>query len=74
MCSYNSVNGNFACENPSCSTDILRGQWGFDGFVVSDYGANHSAGRRSRPDSTSSSSAPISPELKAPIPRAARCR
>jgi len=44
MCSYNSVNGKFACENPTLLTDILRHQWGFTGFVVSDYGANHSAG------------------------------
>ena len=44
MCSYNSVNGNFACENPTLLTDILRNQWGFTGFVVSDYGANHSTG------------------------------
>ena len=44
MCSYNSVNGNFACENPTLLTNILRNQWGFTGFVVSDYGANHSAG------------------------------
>src|SRR6266545_4101915 len=44
MCSYNSVNGHFACENPTLLTDILRNQWGFTGFVVSDYGANHSAG------------------------------
>src|SRR6266511_673134 len=39
MCSYNSVNGNFACENPTLLTDILRNQWGFTGFVLSDYGA-----------------------------------
>jgi beta-glucosidase len=44
MCSYNSVNGHFACENPTLETGILRGEWGFKGFVVSDYGANHSAG------------------------------
>lgn len=44
MCSYNSVNGKFACENPTLLTDILRHQWGFTGYVVSDYGANHSAG------------------------------
>ena len=35
MCSYNSVNGHFACENPTLLTDILRHQWGFTGFVVS---------------------------------------
>jgi beta-glucosidase len=44
MCAYNSVNGHFSCENPTLLTDILRRQWGFSGFVVSDYGANHSAG------------------------------
>ena len=44
MCAYNGVNGNFSCENPTLLTDILRNQWGFSGFVVSDYGANHSAG------------------------------
>jgi membrane-associated phospholipid phosphatase len=37
---YNSVNGNFACENPTLLTEILRNQWGFTGFVLSDYGAN----------------------------------
>jgi beta-glucosidase len=42
MCSYNKVNGLYACENPTLLTDILRNRWGFDGFVVSDYGANHS--------------------------------
>jgi beta-glucosidase len=44
MCAYNSVNGKFACENPTLLSDILRNRWGFTGFVVSDYGANHSAG------------------------------
>lgn len=42
MCSYNKVNGLHGCENPTLLTDILRKRWGFDGFVVSDYGANHS--------------------------------
>ncbi len=39
MCSYNRINGTYAAENVESLTDILRGEWGFDGFVVSDWGA-----------------------------------
>jgi beta-glucosidase len=39
MCSYNLINGVPACENPILITDILRGQWHFDGFVRSDCGS-----------------------------------
>ncbi len=39
MCSYNRINGTYAAENEESLTDILRGEWGFDGFVVSDWGA-----------------------------------
>lgn len=39
MCSYNRVNGTFASENKFLLTDVLRKEWGFDGFVVSDWGA-----------------------------------
>ena len=39
MCSYNKVNGIYSAENREFLTDILRGEWGFDGFVVSDWGA-----------------------------------
>ena len=39
MCSYNRINGVYASENPWLLTDILRKEWGFDGYVVSDWGA-----------------------------------
>lgn len=39
MCSYNKVNGIYASENRYLLTDILRKEWGFDGVVVSDWGA-----------------------------------
>ncbi len=42
MCSYNSVNGDFACENKYLLTDLLKKDWGFKGFVVSDWGGTHS--------------------------------
>ncbi len=39
MCSYNRLNGIYASENTMLLTDILRKEWGFDGYVVSDWGA-----------------------------------
>src|ERR1022692_3180215 len=39
MCAYNSVDGLPACANPRLLGDILRGEWGFRGYVVSDCGA-----------------------------------
>nr|XP_060641711.1 uncharacterized protein LOC132781454 [Anolis sagrei ordinatus] len=39
MCSYNRINGVPACANKKLLTDILRGEWGFQGYVVSDEGA-----------------------------------
>jgi beta-glucosidase len=42
MCSYNRVNGDFACENRHLLTDVLKRDWGFRGFVVSDWSGTHS--------------------------------
>ncbi len=39
MCSYNRLNGEFASQHRWLLTDLLRGEWGFDGYVVSDWGA-----------------------------------
>jgi len=42
MASYNKVNGTYASENRYLLTDILKGEWGYDGVAVSDWGAVHS--------------------------------
>ena len=45
MASYNKINGTYATENRKYLVDILRGEWGFDGCVVSDWGATHDRAR-----------------------------
>jgi len=42
MCSYNRVNGDFACENNWLLNDVLKRDFGFPGYVMSDWGAVHS--------------------------------
>lgn len=39
MCSYNKINGVYAAENEEYLTKVLRNEWGFDGYVMSDWGA-----------------------------------
>ena len=41
MCSYNRINGVYASQNRHLLRDILKDEWGFQGLVVSDWGANH---------------------------------
>jgi beta-glucosidase len=42
MCSYNRINGEYACENTYTLHDTLKQEWGFKGFVLSDWGGTHS--------------------------------
>jgi beta-glucosidase len=47
MCSYNRFDGDYACENKYLLTDVLRTQWHFPGFVISDWGGTHSTEKAS---------------------------
>jgi beta-glucosidase len=47
MCAYNRVNGDYACENSYLLTDVLKKDWGFKGFVVSDWQGTHSTAKAS---------------------------
>jgi beta-glucosidase len=42
MCAYNKVNGDWACENDFLLNDVLKRDWGYRGWVMSDWGAVHS--------------------------------
>ena len=41
MCAYNRINGTYCSENKWLLTDVLRNEWGFDGLVMTDWGAMH---------------------------------
>src|SRR5262249_28892288 len=47
MCSYNRLNGEYACDNQYLLTDVLKKEWKFPGFVLSDWGAAHSIAKAS---------------------------
>jgi len=42
MCAYNLINGQYGCENKWLLNDVLKRDWRYDGFVMSDWGAVHS--------------------------------
>lgn len=41
MCAYNSINGAYCCQNKWLLSGVLRKEWGFDGLVMTDWGATH---------------------------------
>ena len=45
MCAYNKVNGDWACENAHLLNDVLKRDWGYRGWVMSDWGAVHSTAK-----------------------------
>jgi beta-glucosidase len=47
MCAYNRVNGDYSCENKHLLTDILKEDWKFPGFVLSDWQGTHSTEKAS---------------------------
>ena len=47
MCSYNRIDGDYACENTYILHDVLKKDWGYKGFVISDWGGAHSTGKAS---------------------------
>ncbi|MFP3847900.1 glycoside hydrolase family 3 protein [Pseudomonas sp. W5-01] len=43
MCGFNKINGDYACENHHLITEVLKGEWGYQGTVISDFNAIHDA-------------------------------
>ncbi len=41
MCAYNKINGTYCCQNRWLLIDVLRGEWGYDGLIMTDWGATH---------------------------------
>ena len=58
MCAYNRVNGVYACENSFLLNDVLRRDWHFKGWVMSDWGAVHSVSLRAGLDQESGQRSP----------------
>ncbi len=74
MCAYNKVNGDWACENDFLLDRVLRHDWGYKGWVMSDWGAVHSTARAVNAglDQESGRELDRAPYLGAPLARALR--
>ncbi len=62
MCAYNKVNGDYACGNDFLLNHVLKGDWGFPGWVMSDWGAVHDVTYAAR-GLDQESGEPIDPEI-----------
>jgi beta-glucosidase len=63
MPGYNLVNGHYAGENAHLLNDILKGEWSFDGWVMSDWGATHSTEKAALAGLDVQSGADFDPEV-----------
>ncbi|MEO7687962.1 MAG: glycoside hydrolase family 3 C-terminal domain-containing protein [Sphingomonas sp.] len=59
MCSYNRINGDFACENDFLLNQVLRKDWKWPGYVMSDWGATHSTAKAANAGLDQESGAPF---------------
>jgi beta-glucosidase len=48
MCAYNRVNGAYACENDYLLNEVLKTDWGYKGYVMSDWGGTHSTAKAAK--------------------------
>lgn len=63
MCAYNRVNGDYACENDFLLNQVLKGDWGYQGWVMSDWGAVHSAAKAALAGLDQQSGEQLDPEV-----------
>jgi len=72
MCSYNKVNGGWACENGHLLHDVLKRDWGFAGWVMSEWGAVHSTAKAANAglDQESGQELDTQPYFAAPLKQA----
>ena len=70
MCSFNAINGVPGVRNPYTETDILKKEWGFDGFIESDYTAV--AETQEVPAEEARREVPVGTGLRSTVPTPAR--